>query len=99
MGELQVFFLHLPSFLLFFFAGIRLALPQFFSAVQPLERGCICRQRQRKETPDQLPRAISALTSSSVGGFSGSGKREMAMPEQALAKRTSWSSVMPCSSA
>lgn len=40
----------------------------------------------------QLPLFISAFTSSSVGGLRGSGKRDIAMPEQALAKRTSSSS-------
>ena len=40
-----------------------------------------------------------ACTSSRVGGLRGRGKRVMATPEQALAKRTSSSSDIPCSSA
>ena len=34
-------------------------------------------------------------TSSIVGGFSGNGKREIAIAEHALAKRTIWSSEKP----
>ena len=41
------------------------------------------------------PFFISSCTSSGFGGFSGRGNREIAMAEQALAKRTSSSSFMP----
>ncbi len=56
-------------------------------------------QPPKEQHRTRLLLAMRALTSSSVGGFSGRGKRLIAMPEQALAKRTNSSSAIPCKSA